>query len=484
MAIDPNSRYDISSTKANLEFSKDIAKDKLLTGPKYKMSKVDPEYGPAENSSHARYLTDRTPLELNIEDINMFKYDMDRCIKCKGCYWVEHTYNPGVRFNTRCPSNLWNDFDAYGAMGKMRIGVGMVEGKLDWSPKLLEVIYADAEDGAADVACKRNLDLEIGLSLKSLRVKACQDGQAPLPAHKAVIDNVLATGNAFGLTTDRAAWAAGLNLPESADVVYYVGDNNSYTSPEIAKATATILEKCGVKFALLKGEKNTGTDAFSAGDIPTARKLAQEALDQVKASGAKTLVVSDGEVYRAWKVEVPMCLNIATADLGFEVKHILEIAADAIEAGTLVLTKPIDSRIAYHDCCSVSRTCDDWTPYKGERGWMGMVYPGLRRRRGRQGLYEAPRKILAAIPGADVTEFIRIRENTFCCSALGGVKYNFPELAQFAANHRIDEAKECGIETIVTGAAACRDNFNAVLRDNEDDSVKAMDITELIVAAL
>ena len=53
---------------------------------------------------------------------------MSRCIKCKGCYWVEHTYMPGVKFSTRCPSNTWNDFDSYGAFGKMRIGTAVPKG--------------------------------------------------------------------------------------------------------------------------------------------------------------------------------------------------------------------------------------------------------------------------------------------------------------------------------------------------------------------
>jgi hypothetical protein len=101
---------------------------------------------------------------------------MSRCIKCKGCYWVEHTYQPGVRFSTRCPSNVWNDFDSYGAFGKMRIGTALAEGKLKWTPKMLEIIYADPLCGACDVGCKRNLDLEIELTLEALRVKAVKDG--------------------------------------------------------------------------------------------------------------------------------------------------------------------------------------------------------------------------------------------------------------------------------------------------------------------
>ncbi len=480
MAVDSNSRFDLSSTKANMELAKDIAKEKELTGARYKLSELDPEYGPL-GTSHARYKTPRTPLEFNIEDINNFKYDMDHCIKCKGCYWVEHTYNPGVRFNVRCPSNLFNDFDAYGAMGKMRIGVGMVEGKLDWTPELLNIIYACPLCGACDVACKRNLDLEINLSLESMRVKAVQDGAAPIPAHKAAVDKINESGNIFGSKEDRKAWAKDVKVADKADTVYFVGDFTAYKHPEIAQATATVLEKIGVDFMLID-EKNDGNVVFSIGMVEEARKLAEANIAAIKASGAKRVVVSDAEVYRTLKADYPKLLNIATADLGFEVVHVLALAAKAIEEGTLTLTTPVDTRMAYHDASSVSRTCDDWTPYKGERGWMGMIYPGQRRRRGRQGLYVEARTIMAAVPGADNTEFIRIRENTFDIAAGRGVDIAFPALTEFATKHRIDEAKECGIETIVSADAQCKEAFNKYA--DAKDGVKAIDITELIVAAL
>jgi Fe-S-cluster-containing dehydrogenase component len=109
-----------------------------------------------------RYDTPKKKVALDVTNLNNFVYDMDHCIKCKGCYWVEHTYMPGVKFSTRCPSNTWNDFDSYGAFGKMRIGLAVNEGKLEWTDKLLEIIYADPLCGACDVGCKRNLDLEIG----------------------------------------------------------------------------------------------------------------------------------------------------------------------------------------------------------------------------------------------------------------------------------------------------------------------------------
>jgi Fe-S oxidoreductase len=476
------SRFDLSDSKKNMELAAEIAKNPTLTGVGYKKSVVDPEYGPAKDSSHARYKTERKPLEFDIEKAENFRYDMEHCIKCKGCYWVEHTYNPGMKFNVRCASNFWNDFDAYGAMGKMRIGVRLLQGQLEWTPELLSIIYACPLCGVCDVACKRNLDLEINLSLEALRVKAVQDGAGPLPAHKAVIEKAKETGNIYGEKGDRKAWAKDAKVAAKADVLYYVGDNTSYKNPEIAKATAKILNTIGMDFMLLDNETTDGNIPFSVGCIDEAREIAKKNVEAFKATGAKTVVVSDAEAYRMIKVDYPKLLNIATADLGFEVKHILDIAATAIEEGKLVLKTPIDTRMAYHDASSVSRLCDDWTPYKGERGWMGMIYPGQRRRRGREGLYEQARKIMAAVPGADNVEFIRIRENTMDICAGRGVNFAFPALTEFATKHRIDEAKEIGIETIVSADPQCKDAFNTYA--DPKDGVKAIDITELIVQAL
>jgi len=87
---------------------------------------------------------------------------------------------------------------------------------------------------------------------------------------------------------------------------------------------------------------------------------------------------------------------------------------------------------------------------------------------------------MAAVPGADVVEFIRIRENAFDVCAGRGVDIAFPALTEFATKHRIAEAEELGIETIVSADPAVRDAINTY----SDGGVKAIDITELIVAAL
>ena len=139
-------------------------------------------------------------ISLDITSLDNFEWDMSRCIRCKGCYWVEHTYMPGTKWMTRCPTATKHQFDSYGAYGKVRIGLAVKEGRLKWTDTLLDLIYEDPLCGACDVGCKRNLDMEIGLTLEALRVKAVKDGYGPLPAHKKVARDIAIKHNSLGLS--------------------------------------------------------------------------------------------------------------------------------------------------------------------------------------------------------------------------------------------------------------------------------------------
>lgn len=425
------------------------------------------------------------PLSLDVTQLDNFVYDMSRCIKCKGCYWVEHTYMPGIKFTTRCPSNTWNPFDAYGAFGKMRIGTALAEGRLKWTPKLLEVLYADPLCGACDVGCKRNLDLEIELTLEALRIKAVKDGAGPMEAHKKVAKNITTEHNQFGFPPkERRRWLTSeIKVSEKAEVLYFVGCSASYTNPEIAQATAKILNASGTPFMLMKEEWCCGNTLYSVGMIDEAKEIARRNIDAVKQTGVSTLLTSCAEGYRMWKVDYPKMLNIATSDLGFKVIHVVEFADEMLKKGVLKLKKPVDLRLTYHDSCSISRLCDSWTPWKGERGWMGMVSPPLKRRRGTEGLYAQPRNIINSIPKIQLVEMPRMRENAFCCGAGRGTRIAFPELALFSAKHRLEEVREIGAEALVSSCPWCKNNFISAAKES-GDHLKVMDISELIATSI
>jgi Fe-S oxidoreductase len=424
-------------------------------------------------------------VSLDVSNLDNFIYDMSRCIKCKGCTWVDHIYMPGMKFSTRCPSATKYIYDSYGAYGKMRIGLAMAEGKLKYSDKLLEILYACTLCGACDVGCKRNLDLEIELTLEALRIKAVKDGKGPMPAHRKVAKNIEAKHNFFGSPhKDRRKWLpAGIKPAAKADVLYFVGCSASYTNSEIAQATVKILDAAGTPFMLMPDEWCCGNTLYSVGMIDEARELAKRNIEEVRKTGAKTLLTSCAEGYRMWKVDYPKILGMSTADLGFKVVHLVEYVDELIKSGALKLTKRVDLRLAYHDSCSLTRLSEPWTPWEGERGLWGVTTPPIERRRGNGGVYQQPRDILKSIPGLELVETPRKQENTFCCGAGRGTKEAFPEFAMWAAQEKLAEVKEVGAEALAATCPWCKNNFSQAV-GKDGGNIKVYDISELILAAI
>ena len=427
----------------------------------------------------------KTKVSLDVTNAKNFIYDMDHCIKCKVCQWVDHVYMPGMNFSTKCPSATKEIFDSYGAYGKMRIGLGMIDGKVKYSDELLKILYECSLCGACDVGCKRNLDLEIELTLEALRVKAVKDGAGPMPEHKKVAANIAKTHNRYGAAhQQRRKWLpAATKLQSKAEVLYFAGCSTSYRHAEIGKAALKILGASGDRFTMLDDEWCCGNVLYSVGMIDEAKALAQRNIAAIKASGAQTVVISCAECYRTIKVDYPKMLNINTKDLGFEVVHLVEYAERLMTKGKLKLTKPIDMKLHYHDSCSLSRQSEPWTSWKGERSLWGVVSPDLERRRGTNGVYAAPRNLLAAIPGINLIEGIRKRENNWCCGAGRGARDAFPDFAQWTASQKLIEVKEVGAEVIAAACPYCKENL-AASAALSGDNIRVFDISEIIAEAI
>lgn len=424
-------------------------------------------------------------VSLDPTTVNNFVYDMKRCIKCKGCTWVDHVYMPGIRFSTRCPSATKFLFDSYGAYGKMRIGLALVEGRLDYTDRLLEILYACSLCGACDAGCKRNLDLEIELALEALRIKAVKDGKGPLPAHRKAAQNILVHHNRFGAPQEnRTSWLSSKAKPSSqAEIVYFAGCCASYLHTEIAEATVKILHTLGTPFMLLPDEWCCGNLLYSVGMVDEARKLAEQNIAFLKKSGASVVLTSCAECYRMLKVDYPKMFNISTADLGFKVVHLVEYVDDLRRQGSIKFAKSMDLRLAYHDACGLGRLSEPWVYWEGQRKLWGVVTPTLARRRGTYGVYQQPRDILRAIPGIELVEMIRVRENAWCCGAGRGTWEAFPDFALWAAAQRIEEIKEVGAEAVVSACPWCKDNLAKAAEKNQE-KLKVLDISEIIAASI
>jgi Fe-S oxidoreductase len=77
----------------------------------------------------------------------------------------------------------------------------------------------------------------------------------------------------------------------------------------------------------------------------------------------------------------------------------------------------------------------------------------------------------------------RTRENAFCCGAGRGTKEAFPDLAQWSAQHRLEEVKYVGAETLVSACPWCKNNFAQAVKE-DGSGIEVLDISEVILASI
>ncbi len=420
-------------------------------------------------------------------DFETYKWDAQNCIRCTNCKWVDFIWMQSIRFSKLCPSNAYYLFDAYAANGRYDIALAMAEGRIDYSPELLKEIYACTLGGACDVKCLRNVGLEPSQVLEWMRQKAVEDGQGPMPEHKAVADNISRNKNRYGSPNkNRTKWIPPDAQPvEKADVLYFVGCNSSFKQQRIAQATARLFKATGTRFMILgENEWCCGNPLYNVGLVDQAREMAEHNLKAIRDSGAKTVVASCAECYQTLKVIYPKIMGKSTADLGFEVLHLTEYMDKQLQEGKLKFTTPVNMRVTYQDPCRLGRMSEPWTHWEGKRGKYGIFDPPKPRRKGTNGVYDPPRNLLNAIPGLQFEEMERRKDQAWCCGAGGGVKDAFNDFALWTAQERIEEASETtGAEAIISACPYCKENFDDAIRAN-NEQMQTYDIAEIMLKAI
>jgi len=246
----------------------------------------------------------------------------------------------------------------------------------------------------------------------------------------------------------------------SGEVLYFVGclpvfdfvfpHTNSIST---ARNTLKILNAAGIKPAVSNREKCCGYDLLWNGETGAFHKLAASNLTLFKEMGIKKVITSCAECLVTLKEEYPKI-----EDVDWEVQHITEFMAEALQKGDLELNRPVEEKVTFHDPCRLGR--------------IGQIY-------------EAPRTILKNIAGLEFAEMEFIRENSRCCG-VGGFS-NCDTCIKFLQSDRLEEAAETGSKHVITACPKCRIHFNCYLDGKpirELPEIAITDITDIVARAL
>lgn len=422
-------------------------------------------------------------MAFKLEDL---RHDINGCIRCSMCKFIDVVWTQSARFARQCPISTRYAFNLYSAPGLMYAARGILDDQLEFTPKLMDALYKCTLCGACDVRCKRNLDPEILSVIEALKAKAVEAGKGPMPEHKEIAENIEKSDNRYGTPYEnRLQWITdGIKPAEKADILYFVGCVASYSHHEIAQATAKILMAAGTEFMVRKDESCCGHLLYTTGQADAFKRQAEYNMKMLEKSGAKTVLVSCAEGYKTWKVDYPKIMGKSTSDMPFKVVHISEYLNLLLKDSVLQFTKNMPLKVTYHDPCNLGRLSEPWYDWVGMYGRYGIPEPPKSfRRDGHDGVYEPPREILKSIPGLELVEMERARDNAWCCGGGAGVDLSFPDFTGWTASERLEEAKKTGAEAIVTCCPTCKEIFQKTASSG-GMRIKVYDITEIILEAL
>jgi heterodisulfide reductase subunit D len=245
---------------------------------------------------------------------------------------------------------------------------------------------------------------------------------------------------------------------ETPEILFWVGCAGSFDirAQKITKAFAAILNKTGIKFAILgKEEMCTGDPARRSGNEFLFQMMAYNNIQILNGYGIKKIVTACPHCFNILKNEYP--------ELGgnYEVIHHTTFLQQLIDEGKIKLKDGNlfkGKKISYHDSCYLGRA---------------------------NNIYEAPRKVLEALD-AELVEMKRCKTNGLCCGAGGAQMFKEDEPGNKRINiERTEDALETGASVIAAACPFCNTMMTDGVKNKEkENDVQVLDIAELIEQSL
>jgi len=317
------------------------------------------------------------------------------------------------------------------------------------------ILFACATCGMCLVNCPRKV--EIINNVRSMRSTTVEAGFLPAGL-RPIAGSLHANGNPWsGEQEKRASWQEGLDIPAfSADTEYllYVCCTSCYDtrSQKIAKSVVKLLKQAGVSFGVLTAEeKCCGESIRKLGDEALFTKLAESNIKLFKEKGVKKIITTSPHCLFAFKKDYP--------ELGgdFEAMHYTELLGELLKEGKLSVTGELAKKVAFHDPCYLGRHNE---------------------------VYDAPRELLQAVPGAELVELGRNKNKSLCCGGGGGRVWAEVPFGERFGELRITDAVDKKAEVLVTACPYCITMLeDACAGLEKGDVLQVMELSEFLCAA-
>lgn len=364
---------------------------------------------------------------------------MGWCYQCAKCVGV-------------CPVDNVGDYGPRKIFRKLQTGVDLLSS-------------ADLWQCTTCMNCLRVCPKQVDMIriMPAARAVAVLEGHVPQEL-QTMFRNCAEYGNPMGESPrKRARWTKDLDVPvrdlsknpERVEVLWFVGDYYAYHARgnDAARAMARVFSRLGIDFGILGNDERCGGDSQRlAGEQGLFEDLAQQNIAAFRKQTFQKIVVSGPHAYNAIKNEYPK--------LGgeFAVEHYTQLLASKLDALAPLLTGSFPKKVTFHDPCYLGR-------HNGE--------------------YEAPRRLLQAVPGLELIEMYRCREQSACCGGGGGGMwldgFMSGHVTERLSENRVKEAVSVGAEVLAVCCPYEVSRFeDAVKSTGNEGKLQVLDIVEIL----
>jgi len=376
-----------------------------------------------------------------------------RCFRCGYCKF------PSDYSDFNCPSYTRFRFDTYSTSGRLWLIYAWLKGEIEWSEHLAEILYTCTTCKNCVEQCPMKFSSDIVDWIVAARSDMMEKEKGRIPPRvTSFLEDVYRLGNPLKERGRRDAWANGIKRYEPGDeYLFYVGCLGSYdeSGQRMARSVATLLSKAGVSFGILGNEENCcGNEVYLLGENELFGMLVEKNVQKFKELGVKKIVTLSPHAYNTIKNNYPLVSNTY-----FEVYHYTQLLRGLLRENKI---KPSEhnAKVTYHDPCFLGRYNQ---------------------------IYDEPREILQSIPGIELVEMERSRENSFCC---GGGSGNFVTdllggSEESPSRVRVREAYETGANILAVACPSCMTMLrDAIKVEDLEGKLTVKDVSQVVAESL
>ena len=347
----------------------------------------------------------------------------DQIYKCSRCGFCQAV----------CPVYGLTHRPVHNARGKMLLLKEVLEGRLDFSRELMEVLSQCTTCATCTQNCPSGM--QVTEIIKAARRDMIKSGVC----HPVFADMARAIdehGNVFG-PAGSADFKGGRG--QKAEYVFFLGCAGRYLAKKASRAAMGILDLLGMDYTLVKESCCFGLPAEAGFDFRP--DLVERNLKAILSTGAHSLITACPHCFQVF--------NKSTAyeplrAAGVKVLHLSQLLAGIAWGVKTELS------VSFHDPCYLGRHA---------------------------GLYEPPRQIIRQIaPG--FVELPQSRAEALCCGAGGGAGRAFAQNSLALAGRVLAQARQAGAKVLLTDCHLCAHNLAQAMPAIGD--IKVMTIAHLL----